>query len=77
MIKNIEVELKLTPQELAEEFCEMGDYEQAIFFESIYNHTKKWDSSFALQMQYVRNIIDRNSLCDALSIMKTIGDYAE
>ena len=70
-----EFEFKLTPRELAEEFCNLYDDEQAEFFNEIANITNKWDKPFCFQLQ---SMVNTNILTDdAKYIMSQIGDYSE
>lgn len=76
MIKrSLEIEISISPQELAKEFCEMDSESQAIFFEEIYRITKTWDKPFYYQLHYIATSskITKNGL----HVMRSIGLYAE
>ena len=76
MIKrNLEIEISISPQELAKEFCDLTDDEQAEFFNEIAEIFLSWDTQFIFQLQY---IVDSKKITkQALQIMTTIGEYAE
>ncbi len=42
MKKTFEIDVAITPQELAEAFCSMYADEQSAFFDAVYNITRKW-----------------------------------
>jgi hypothetical protein len=74
MKRYVEVDVKPTPEEMAEHFCNMFDYEQAEFFNKIAELVKDWQDPFCFQLQA---IVDTNELSrDASNIMKQIGEYA-
>jgi hypothetical protein len=67
------VEITLSPDELAFEFANMGDEQQAMFFNELARITAKWDRPFCFQLQYV---VDHPELTrEGRSIMELIGDY--
>lgn len=47
----VETEVKLTPKQLAEQFWELYDGEQAEFFEELFNITGMKDSYFSFESQ--------------------------
>lgn len=75
MIKRTqELEVILTPEELAAEFCNMDDKEQAKFFNEIGNIVQNtWTSPFVFQLQAV---IDSEHLTDdGRYVMQSVGEY--
>jgi len=65
----------LTPEELADAFCDMDSDQQAKFFNSIANITSSWDSKFYFQLQH---ITIEDILSDgARKLMKLIGEYSK
>jgi len=68
-------QFEITPEELANEFCEMDGSQQAIFFNSIYELSKLWKRSFPFQMQAILDseVLNPNGEW----IMKTIGNYSK
>jgi hypothetical protein len=75
MKKNIDVEIWLTGKELADEFCNSSDVQQAEFFNEVFLITEKWKRGFAFQLHY---ITDNKILTDGgRKIMEQIGDYSK
>ena len=76
MIKRkIDVEIDLSPAELAEQFCQLDSEMQALFFNNIKRITDQWDMGFFWQLQY---ITESERLTDGgRTIMRQIGEYAE
>jgi len=78
IVRHPMVEIALTTQELAEQFCSMKDAEQAEFFSHIGEIVATWTAgagSFAMQLQY---LIDSGKLTPrGRSIMCQIGEYGE
>lgn len=74
MKKTFEVDVNLTPEELASIWCNMKDGEQAAFFSEIGLLVEEWDVGFCFQLQY---ITDNETLTDSgRRIMEQIGEYA-
>jgi len=72
--KNIDVEFKITPIELAEQFCEMWSTEQADFFNAIGIISSTWDSDLVFQLQ---SIVDTGRLdANGINVMRKIGEYS-
>ena len=62
-----------TPDELAFEFANMDDEQQAMFFNELAKITDKWDKPFCFQLQ---SIINNQALTmEGKNIMEAIGDY--
>ena len=75
MIKRkIDVEVEPDAFELAREFCEMDADVQATFFDFVAYISKEWDNSFCRQVD--RIVTSEWITNEALSIMKTLGEYA-
>ena len=77
MIINQEVlvQVKVTPEKLAELFCEMDSDEMAVFFNSVAYEAKSWDHHFCMQIE---DLIREKHLNDeARQIMSTIGEYSQ
>jgi hypothetical protein len=67
-------EIKPTPRELAEEFCNMDGDKQAEFFSEIAAIKDTWDFPFVFQLQA---ITDSPKLTDeGRQVMADIGEYA-
>lgn len=74
MKRQIEIDVRPTPYELAEVFCNMCDYEQAQFFNEVGNISDEWDSPFVMQLQ---SIVNTKLLTKSGNqVMAEIGDYA-
>jgi len=73
--RKITIPIQITPEELASEFCNMGNDEQALFFNKVSEITSKWENPFCFQLQ---SIIDDKSLAQGgRKIMESIGEYGE
>jgi len=73
--RKITVGIELTPEELAFSFCNMGDNNQADFFNEVARITAKWERPFCFQLQY---ITDSERLTDeGREVMVSIGAYGE
>ncbi len=71
--RDVHVEVKPTPAELAGEFWRMDANQMAVFFNCISEESEAF--KFAMQMQY---LTDSNVLhSGGRSIMETIGKYAD
>lgn len=74
--QNLDIEVKVTPNQLADLFCSMDDREQANFFNCVYDISQTWPScNFDMQMLSV-------SRCGHLTaggrdVMQTIGMIAD
>jgi hypothetical protein len=74
MKKTMELEIKISPSELAAEFCEMKANEQADFFSEVSRISKEWTAPFCFQLQA---ITDSQELTNGgREIMSSIGDYS-
>lgn len=73
--RQIEVELNITPEELAKVFCEFDCTKQAQFFNAIADEVKTWEYSFPFQMSFVSS--DDALLPKGKSIMQIIGEYGD
>ena len=72
--RKIVIDLNLTPEELADRFCEFSSDEQARFFNEIGVITSKWVNPFCFQMQRVSDSTQLSS--HGIDVMRTIGEYA-
>lgn len=73
--RDVSIDVKLTPLELAQEFCDMDGDEQAMFLNFIAQLSSQWDRPLEFQIQ---NIVDSNNfLSGANRVMKLFGEYAE
>ena len=62
-----------TPEELAFEFANLGDDQQAVFFNELANITCMWKKPFCFQLQ---SLVDSPELTAAgRRIMEQIGEY--
>lgn len=71
--RKLTVDVELTPEDLADCFCELYADEQAVFFNRISELVEKWDTSFNFQLQGIGNsgVLTK----DGRIIMSMIGDY--
>lgn len=70
--RNIEVEVRLTPEELAGEFWSMGGDEQALFFNKLGDLAQH---RLPMQLQYVQDSTNLNQ--EGRYAMRAIGNYSE
>ena len=71
--RKINVDIVPTPDELASEFAQMDDEQQAMFFNELAIIVSKWDRPFCFQLQFVR---DHPALTlEGKSVMQQIGEY--
>lgn len=71
--RKIMVDVYPSPEELAFEFANMNDKQQAIFFNELAKLTSKWEKPFCFQLQM---LVDNPALTvEGKNIMKKIGDY--
>jgi hypothetical protein len=74
MKKTVEVEIEVSPKELATVFCEMNANEQAEFFNQVALISDSWVAPFCFQLQY---ITESELLADnGRDVMEAIGDYS-
>lgn len=76
MIINQEVlvQVTVTPEKLAELFCEMDESEMADFFNNIAIESKSWETPFCNQME---SLIRTGTLNESgRKIMQVIGEYS-
>lgn len=67
------INVELTPQELAFEFLNMIDDNQAIFFNELASLTEKWEYPFCFQLS---SLIQNPILTEGgRRIMELIGEY--
>jgi hypothetical protein len=73
--RTVKTQIQLTADELAKEFCQMSELEQAKFFNQIEVETKKWDYAFCFQLQAVANsgILTEGGR----NVMNSIGEYSK
>lgn len=73
--RKIDVDIELSPEDLADCFCNLHDNEQALFFNRIAEVVSKWGNPFCFQLKY---IIDCKVLTNGgKAIMRTIGECSE
>ena len=70
-----QLSVTLSPEELAEEFCEMDAAKQVAFFNEIASQTASWRGSFSFQLQAI--IDDPTLTPEGRTVMKQIGEYGE
>lgn len=51
--RKLTVDIELTPEDLADCFCDLHSNEQATFFNRISELVEKWDTSFFFQVQAI------------------------
>lgn len=72
-----EVEVELTPEDIAKAWAGAGSDGQARIFSAIAEEVKSWGrgpGAFAMQMQYVTDHADLT--LDGREVMQIIGDYS-
>jgi|GEM_PF-1212930 len=75
MQRKITVTVEPTPHELAFEFSQMGDKNQAEFFNELARLVDEWEKPFCFQLQY---IADHPTLTrEGREVMRQIGEYGE
>ncbi len=72
-IKEISVNIKLTPMDLAIEFCEMNADKQAEFFNLIAGILKKWDDNLSFKLHAITNSDVLNS--NGRNAIVSLGEY--
>jgi hypothetical protein len=71
--RKVMVDVTPSPDELAFEFANMDDEQQAMFFNELARLTDKWEKPFCFQLQM---LVDNPALTrKGKSIMEQIGDY--
>ena len=74
IIRNQEISIVLTAEELAEEFCRMDGDEQASFFSFVGSISSLWKSNIVFQLQA---IADSQYLSNGgRRVMELLGEYA-
>lgn len=75
ILRNIDVDIDMSPENIADYFCDLSSSEQAIFFNRIAEVTAKWGTSFCFQLEYIvsSNLLTR----EGKEIMRQIGEYGE
>jgi len=73
--RQITIDVKPSPLELANEFCAMYDEEQAEFFNCVAEIAKTWDNNFVFQLQAIVDCGKFNE--DGKEMMCRIGEYGE
>lgn len=73
--RTTKISVEPTMVELAKEFCDLVDEQQAEFFNAISDYTAKWEHPFCFQLQYLTD-------CGKLTqggrdIMEQIGQYSQ
>jgi hypothetical protein len=70
-----DIEVRLSPEELASEFCRMDNFEHAKFFNAVAILTAGWEMPFCFQLQAV---LDSKKLePEGKRIMEQIGEYGK
>jgi len=73
--RKVNVDVVLTPDELASEFANMDDEKQAMFFNELATITASWTMPICFQLQYVT---DNPVLTpEGRRIMRVIGEYGQ
>lgn len=73
--RKLTIDVELTPEDLADCFCDLYADGQAIFFNRISELVGKWDTGFCFQVQLVGSSGKLTS--GGRGIMRTIGEYSE
>jgi len=73
--RKVTLHVEPTPQELAFEFSQMSDKNQAVFFNELARLVAEWEKPFCFQLQY---ITDHPALTsEGREVMRQIGEYGE
>jgi len=73
--RTTDVTVELSPEDVADCFCDLYSDEQAIFFNRIAEVTATWNTRFCIQ---VESIIDSNMLTNGgKKIMLRLGEFDE
>lgn len=69
-----QVEVQLTPTEIASLFCNMNSQQQCQFFNQIAEEVNEWEYNFSIQLQ---SIVDDTTLTPSgRLIMALIGEFS-
>lgn len=71
----VDVDIKLTPEQIASEFCDIDEHEQAEVFNHIALLSSQWNRDFCFQLQAV--ICSHKLTEEGKQIMRKIGEYGE
>ena len=75
ILRKIDVDIELSPEDIADCFCDLHNDEQALFFNHIADVVAVWDSNFCFQLQ---SIINSKALTNSgKAVMHTIGEYGK
>lgn len=69
-----EIDISVTPEEVALQFTEWGSDEQARFLNAVAQLVKLWDRPFCFQLQYLTD--EKGLTREARSVMQQIGEYS-
>lgn len=71
--RKVDIDIEMSPEDIADCFCDLHDDEQALFFNRIAEVVATWCNPFCFQLQYIINkkILTR----DGREIMRQIGEY--
>lgn len=72
--RSVEAKVQITPEEMAEEFANMGDDQQAVFFNTLAKITETWSSPFSFQLEAI--VTHPALTAEARAVMSAIGEYA-
>ena len=73
--RKIDIDVEMSPEDIADCFCELHDDGQALFFNRIAEVVATWGNPFCFQLQ---SIADNKVLTgDGRKIMRQIGEYGQ
>jgi len=72
--RKIDVEINITPHEIAREFCGLDADGQARFFNSVAVFVSDWKYPFETQLTQITH--SRQLTAEGREIMRQIGEYA-
>ena len=72
--RNIDIEISVTPDELAVLFSCMSSLEQAQFFNATAQAMQKWDTPYIFQLESITQ--EKTLTNDARVLMDMIGEYS-
>ena len=74
-VKTSEVEIEITPKDVAQMFCSMSSADQAEFFNAIHDEVSTWPGPFVMQLQYIHDSPFLKQT--GKDIMSAIGEYSK
>ena len=77
MKKRVEVDIYLTPEELAKEIWDLTEEEQAIFLNELSQTCENYFSTFVYGLQYLADVIAADSTYNKQRVIKMLDKIIE